>query len=587
MSTDGSKTRSAAITEGPNRAPARSMFKAIGFTDEDLRKPIIGIANTWTEIGPCNYHLRELAAAVKEGVREAGGTPMEFNTIAVSDGITMGSEGMRASLVSREVIADSIELVARGHMFDGLVALSSCDKTIPGTVMALARLDIPSLMLYGGSIAPGHVAGRDISIQDVFEAVGKYAHGQLTDAELKDIEDHACPGPGACGGQFTANTMSTACEFLGISPMGSNAVPAMHPLKLEVAKQAGREVMELLRRDIRPSQIITQAALQNALTCVAASGGSTNAVLHLPAIAHELGLDLPLDEVDRICSQTPLLCSLKPGGQFMAVDFFRAGGTRLLGKFLADAGLLREECITVTAKPIGDEVRNAPETPGQEVIRPVNRAITATGGLAILRGNLAPEGCVVKLVGHDRRRHCGPARVFECEEVAYAAVQGSQINPGDVVVVRNEGPKGGPGMREMLAVTAGLAATPLTESVALLTDGRFSGATHGFMIAHVAPEAAVGGPIAAVHEGDTIIIDVAERRLHLDISEAELRSRLAQWHATTPRYKTGVFAKYAATVSSAAFGAVTTPGRSHGDDEAHGTCIPAHFDYAYAGAKGK
>ena len=586
MSTEGSKTRSRAITDGPNRAPARAMFKAIGFTDEDLRKPIIGIANTWTEVGPCNYHLREIAAAVKEGVREAGGTPMEFNTIAISDGITMGSEGMRASLVSREVIADSIELVARGHMFDGVIALSSCDKTIPGTVMALARLDVPSLMLYGGSIAPGHFEGRDVSIQDVFEAVGKYAHGQMNDAELKDIEDHACPGPGACGGQFTANTMSTACEFLGISPMGSNAVPATNPLKFEVARRAGHLVMELLRRDIRPSQIITQAALQNALTCVAASGGSTNAVLHLPAIAHELGLDLPLDEIDRVCSQTPLLCDLKPGGRFMATDFFRAGGTKLLGKFLQDAELLHEECITVTGKMIGDEVRGASETAGQEVIRPVTRSLSPTGGMAILRGNLAPEGCVVKLVGHGRREHRGPARVFECEEDAFAAVQSDEIKAGDVIVIRNEGPRGGPGMREMLAVTAALAATPLSESVALLTDGRFSGATHGFMVAHIAPEAANGGPIAVIHEGDTIVIDVAKRKLQVEVSEAEMRRRLAQWHAPKPRYATGVFAKYAASVSSAACGAVTSPGKFHGDDEAHGTCIPAQAGITHAGAKG-
>jgi dihydroxy-acid dehydratase len=559
METDRSKARSKAITEGPSRAPARAMFKAVGFTDEDLRKPIVGIANTWTEVGPCNYHLREIAAAVKEGVREAGGTPMEFNTIAVSDGITMGSEGMRASLVSREVIADSIELVARGHMFDGLIALSSCDKTIPGTVMALARLDIPSLMLYGGSIAPGHYQGRDVSIQDVFEAVGKYAQGKIGDAELKEIEDGACPGPGACGGQFTANTMSTACEFLGISPMGSNAVPAMSPLKLEVAKKAGRQLMDLLRRDIRPSQIMTEAALQNALTCVAASGGSTNAVLHLPAIANELGLEFSLEDVDRICAQTPVLCDLKPGGRFMATDFFRAGGTKLLGRFLADAGLLQTECSTVSGKTIGVEVRNASETAGQEVIHPVDRLLSVRGGLAILRGNLAPEGCVVKLVGHERREHRGPARVFESEEQAFEAVQSSQIRSGDVIVIRNEGPRGGPGMREMLAVTAALAATPLSETVALLTDGRFSGATHGFMIAHIAPEAAVGGPIAAVHEGDTIVIDVANRKLQLDIADAELRRRLSRWSPPQPRYRSGVFAKYANSVSSASYGAVTNP----------------------------
>ena len=585
MSDQSGKSHSRAITDGPNRAPARAMFKAIGFTDEDLSKPIVGIANTWTEVGPCNYHLREIAEAVKQGVRAAGGTPMEFNTIAISDGITMGSEGMRASLVSREVIADSIELVARGHMFDGLVALSSCDKTIPGTVMALARLDTPGLMLYGGSIAPGHFQGHDVSIQDVFEAVGKYAHGQMNDAELKDIEDHACPGPGACGGQFTANTMSTACEFLGISPLGSNAVPATHPLKAEVAKKAGQMVMELVRGDIRPSQIITDAALKNAMTSVVASGGSTNAVLHLPAIANELGLRFPLDEINHICHRTALLCDLKPGGRFMATDFFRAGGTKLLGHILAQGELLNKDCLTVTGKTIGEEVGEASEQVGQEVIRPIERALSRSGGLAILRGNLAPEGCVVKLVGHRRREHRGPARVFESEEDAFAAVQSSHINAGDVVVIRNEGPRGGPGMREMLAVTAALAATPLSESVALLTDGRFSGATHGFMIAHVAPEAAVGGAIAAVRGGDIVHIDVDRGRLQLEVSEAEIRRRMTKWVAPALRYKTGVFAKYALSVSSAAFGAVTTPGRGHADNDADGICVS---DFAAAaGAKGR
>ncbi len=584
MSENSGKSHSKAITEGPNRAGARAMFKAIGFTDEDLQKPIIGIANTWTEVGPCNYHLRELAAAVKEGVRAAGGTPMEFNTIAISDGITMGTEGMRASLVSREVIADSIELVARGHMFDGLVALSSCDKTIPGTVMALARLDIPGLMLYGGSIEPGHYQGRDVSIQDVYEAIGKYAHGKMTDAELKDMEDHACPGPGACGGQFTANTMSTACEFLGISPFGSNAVPATNPLKAEVAKKAGQMVMELVRRDIRPSQIMTPAALKNAMICVVASGGSTNAVLHLPAIANELGLTFPLDEINQICGHTPLLCDLKPGGRFMATDFFRAGGTKLLGHILSKGELLNNDCVTVTTKTIGAEVAEATEQPGQEVIRPIERSISPTGGLAILRGNLAPEGCVVKLVGHGRRDHRGPARVFESEEDAFAAVQGSQIKSGDVIVIRNEGPRGGPGMREMLAVTAALAATPLSDSVALLTDGRFSGATHGFMIAHVAPEAACGGPIAAVQEGETIHIDVAQGRLELEVPDAEIDRRMAKWVAPGLRYKTGVFAKYALSVSSAAIGAVTTPGSGREDAAAAGV---GASDFAAAGSRGR
>jgi dihydroxy-acid dehydratase len=583
MSDQSGKSHSRAITDGPSRAGARSMFKAIGFTDEDLSKPIIGIANTWTEVGPCNYHLRELAEAVKEGVRAAGGTPMEFNTIAISDGITMGTEGMRASLVSREVIADSIELVARGHMFDGLVALSSCDKTIPGTVMAIARLDVPAVMLYGGSIAPGQYHGRDVSIQDVYEAIGKHAHGAMNDAELKDIEDHACPGPGACGGQFTANTMSTACEFLGISPLGSNQVPAINPLKKEVAKKAGQMVMELVRRDIRPSQIITDASLKNAMTCVVASGGSTNAILHFPAIANELGLRFPLEEINQICARTPLLCDLKPGGRFMATDFFRAGGTKLLGHILSDGGLLNRDCLTVTTKTIGEEVSQASEQPGQEVIRPIERALSPTGGLAILHGNLAREGCVVKLVGHGRREHRGPARVFESEEEAFAAVQGSEIKAGDVVIIRNEGPRGGPGMREMLAVTASLAATPLSDSVALLTDGRFSGATHGFMIAHVAPEAAVGGPIAAVHEGDMIHIDVAGGRLELEVSDAQIRRRMTNWVAPALRYRTGVFAKYALSVSSASLGAVTTPGS--GREGADGIGVS---DFAAtAGAKGR
>jgi len=585
MSNQSGKSHSKAITDGPSRAGARAMFKAIGFTDEDLSKPIIGIANTWTEVGPCNYHLRKLAEAVKDGVRAAGGTPMEFNTIAISDGITMGTEGMRASLVSREVIADSIELVARGHMFDGLVALSSCDKTIPGTVMALARLNIPSVMLYGGSIAPGQFQGHDVSIQDVYEAIGKHAHGQMNDAELKDIEDHACPGPGACGGQFTANTMSTACEFLGISPLGSNQVPATNPLKTEVARKAGQMVMELVRRNIRPSEIITDASLKNAMTCVVASGGSTNAILHLPAIANELGLHFPLDEINRICERTPLLCDLKPGGRFMATDYYRAGGTKLLGHILRSAELLNRDCVTVTTKTIGEEVAEAEEQPGQEVIRPIERPLSPTGGLAILRGNLAPEGCVVKLVGHGRREHRGPARVFESEEDAFRAVQGSEINAGDVIVIRNEGPRGGPGMREMLAVTAAIAATRLSNSVALLTDGRFSGATHGFMIAHVAPEAAVGGRIATVRDGDMIHIDVARGLLQLEVSDAEIGRRRKNWIAPGLRYKTGVFAKYALSVSSASFGAVTTPGRGREDTQADGIAVP---DFAAAtGAKGR
>jgi len=555
------RNRSKALLDGAHRAPARAMFKAVGFADEDLRKPLVGIANTWTEIGPCNYHLRELAAAVKDGVRAAGGTPMEFNTITISDGITMGTEGMRASLVSREVIADSIELVARANMFDAVVALASCDKTLPGTVMALARLDVPSLMLYGGSIAPGKFEGRSVTIQDVFEAVGAHAQGRMTDIQLALLEDHACPGAGACGGQFTANTMALASEFLGISPLGSASVPATIEEKLEVAFRCGGQVMELLRRDIRPSAILTPAAFRNAAASVSASGGSTNAVLHLLALAHEAGVALTIDDLDKIFASTPLLCDLKPGGRFVATDFYAAGGAKLLAKRLAEMHMLDTACITSSAKTIAEEISDAKETAGQEVIRESSAPIAPRGGLAILKGNLSPEGCVVKLVGHDRRTHRGPARVFESEELAFAAVQGGAINPGDVVVVRNEGPRGGPGMREMLAVTAAIAGTHLSESVALITDGRFSGATHGFMVAHIAPEAATGGPIALVEEGDIIIIDVEQRLLMLDVSEAELALRRSGWKPETPRYASGVFAKYAASVSSAALGAVTHAGQ--------------------------
>jgi dihydroxy-acid dehydratase len=557
MSQQG-KWHSGAITDGAHRAPARAMLKAAGFTDEDLRKPIIGVANTWIEIGPCNYHLRELAADVKEGIRKAGGTPMEFNTVSISDGITMGSEGMKASLISREVIADSIELVARGNLFDGIVALSGCDKTIPGTIMALARLDIPGLMIYGGSIQPGRFKNRDVTILDVFEAVGAHASGKMTDAELCDLEDHACPGVGACGGQFTANTMAMVGEFLGISPMGSASVPATDAAKHNVGEQAGELVMELVRRDLRPSHIMTADAIDNAITAVAASGGSTNGVLHLLAIAHELGIHLDIEQFDRIAAKTPLICSLKPGGDYNAVDMYHAGGTRLLAKRLQEAGYLKRDCITVSTNTIGEEANSAKETPGQKVIRTAKDAIKPHGGFAILKGNLSPDGCVLKLAGHDTRHHRGPAKVFDCEEAAFAAVQSGGIKAGDVVVIRYEGPRGGPGMREMLAVTAAINGAGLGDSVALMTDGRFSGATHGFMMGHVAPEAAHGGPIAAVRDGDIIEIDVDSRTVSVALSEAQIRNRLANWHEPALKYPTGVMAKFARGVSSAAQGAVTT-----------------------------
>ncbi|TAJ93134.1 dihydroxy-acid dehydratase [bacterium] len=551
------KKRSSVITNGPDRAPSRSMFKAVGFTDEDLSRPIVGVANTWIEIGPCNFHLRRLAAKVKEGVRAAGGTPMEFNTVSISDGISMGAEGMKCSLVSREVIADSIELVARGNHFDALVCISGCDKTNPGVVMALARLDIPGLALYGGSIAPGNLTGRDLTIQDVFEAVGAYGRGKISAAELKAIEDTACPSAGACGGQFTANTMSTVMEFLGISPLGSNGIPATVNEKDEAAFNAGKLVMELLRRDLRPSQIITRKAVENAIAAVAATGGSTNAVLHLLAIAREAGVELKIDDFDRISSRTPLIADLKPGGRFVANDLYRAGGIQLVVKRLLEAGHVHADALTVTGKTIGEEARKAGETPGQEVVRPLSNPLKPTGGLVILKGNLAPEGCVVKVAGHERMTHRGPARVFDREEDAFQAVQRGEIKAGDVVVIRYEGPKGGPGMREMLAVTAALVGAGLGDSVALLTDGRFSGATHGLMAGHVAPEAADGGPIAALRNGDTIVFDVAKRRLDVELTEQELRSRLSQWKAPQPRYKSGVMAKYAKLVSSASEGAVT------------------------------
>jgi dihydroxy-acid dehydratase len=558
-STDGrARLRSRAILEGPERAPARAYLKGIGYDEEALARPIVGIANTWTETMPCNFHLRRLAERVKDGVRAAGGTPMEYNTIAVSDGITMGTEGMKASLVSREVIADSIELVARGHMFDGVVALSGCDKTIPGSVMALARLDVPSLLLYGGSIAPGRFRGRDVTIQDVFEAVGAHAAGDMTDEDLAELEAVASPGAGACGGQYTANTMATAFEMLGISPMGSSMVPAEDGRKGQVAEDCGQLLLRLVEEDLRPSRIITREGLENAIACVAATGGSTNAVLHLLAVAGEAGVELSIDDFDRISRQTPLLADLKPAGRFVATDLYRAGGVRLIAKRLSDAGLLRRDAITVTGRTIGEEADEAEEAPGQEVVRPLDDPLKETGGLAILRGNLAPDGCVVKLSGHGRLEHRGPARVFESEEEAFRAVKDQAIQPNDVVVIRNEGPAGGPGMREMLAVTAALVGEGLGDSVALLTDGRFSGATHGFMAGHVAPEAPRGGPIAAVRDGDTIVFDVPSRELNVELDEAEIRRRIEEYAPPAREPAPGVLAKYARHVGSAARGAVTS-----------------------------
>jgi dihydroxy-acid dehydratase len=556
--THNPKLYSIPLTEGPNRAAARSYFRNLGFSKEDLHKPIIGIANTWTEIGPCNFHLRDVSAAVKEGVREAGGTPMEFNTVTISDGITMGTEGMKASLISREVIADSIELVARGNLFDGIVCIAGCDKNLPGTVMAMARLDIPGLMLYGGSIAPGRLNGHDITIQDVFEGIGAHARGTLDDAGLEALEANACPGAGACGGQFTANTMAMALEFLGIAPIGLSGVPAfLHADKHAASKAAGVMIMEAARHDIRPSKIITRTAIENAIASVAASGGSTNAVLHFLAIAHEMGIELSIDDFDRISSRTPLLCDLKPGGNFVAKDYQAAGGSRLLAKRLIDAGLIDGSSLSISGLTLSEEAEQAVETPGQEVIHMIENAIKPTGGLVILKGNLAPEGCVIKVAGHKRLEHRGPARVFDTEAEAFEAVQSGSLKANDVVVIRYEGPRGGPGMREMLQVTAAIAGTDLGESVALLTDGRFSGATRGLMAGHVAPEAAVGGPIAAVRDGDIIHFDIPNRKLTVEISDAEMRGRLSSWTAPAPHFARGVFRKYADSVSSASSGAVT------------------------------
>lgn len=552
------KNNSLALTEGPDRAPARAMLRAVGLTDDDFTRPLIAVANTWSEVTPCNYHLRDLAASVKQGIREAGGTPIEFNTIVVSDGISMGTEGMKTSLISREVVADSIELVVRGHLFDGVIALSGCDKTIPGCVMALARLNLPSIMLYGGSIMPGEFHGKPVSIQDVFEAVGSHARGKMTTEELIELERRACPGAGACGGQFTANTMSIAFEFLGISPMGFNGVPALDPKKHQVAKDCGKILIDLLKKDLRPRDIITRPALENAIAAIATTGGSTNGVLHLLAIANEMSLPLNIDDFDTINRKVPLLADLKPGGHFMAADLYQAGGTPLVAKWLLNAGHLHGNQITVTGRTLAEEAETAQETPGQKVLFSPSHPIKPTGGLVILKGNLAPEGCVVKVAGHAKMVHQGPAKVFDCEEEAFQAVQRGEIVAGDVVVIRYEGPQGGPGMREMLGVTSAIVGAGLGDSVALLTDGRFSGATHGLMAGHVAPEAAKGGPIAAIQNGDLIHLNITERRLDVELSNQDIQSRLVNWTPPTPRYTTGVMAKYAKLVSSASRGAVTS-----------------------------
>jgi dihydroxy-acid dehydratase len=556
--TDGAKRHSHALTDGPDRAPARAMLKAIGFTDDDLARPLVGVATTWIETMPCNFNQRRLAEFVKEGIRAGGGTPMEFNTIAVSDGVSMGTEGMKASLISREVIADSIELVVRGHLLDGLVCLVGCDKTIPAAAMALARLDVPGLVLYNGTIYPGTYKGRDLTVVSVFEAVGAYRAGKMSLEELYDIESAACPGAGACGGQFTANTMSMVMEFLGLSPAGLNAIPAEDPAKDEAARKAGELAMTLVRHDVRPSQIVTRAAIENAIAGVAATGGSTNGVLHLLALAHEMGIPLEIDEFDTIAARTPIVADMVPGGRYTAADLYDAGGMSLVTRELLKRDLLHGEEKNVDGRTMAKIAAAAEETAGQQVVRSIDDPVKPTGGLAILHGSLAPDGCVVKLAGHERLHHRGPARVFDSETACFEAVKNRQIREGDVVVIRYEGPVGGPGMQEMLSVTAALVGEGLGGSVALLTDGRFSGGTHGLMIGHVAPEAALGGPIGLVAEGDEIVIDVEARRMDLNVSEAVLAERRARWQAPAPRYTTGVMAKYAALVSSASEGAITT-----------------------------
>jgi dihydroxy-acid dehydratase len=551
------KHLSHAITNGRHRAPARSMLKAIGFTDEDLAKPIVGVAHMWIETMPCNFNHRDLAAKVKEGVRAAGCTPMEFNTVSISDGVTMGTEGMKASLVSRDLIADSIELVARGYMFDALIALVGCDKTIPGAAMGLIRLNIPGMILYCGSIAPGNFRGRDVTIQDVFEAVGANAAGKMSDDDLREIENVACPGAGACGGQYTANTMAMVMEFIGLAVMGTGSVSAVDPLKEKTAIEAGKYVVDLLRRGTLPKDILTRKSFENAIAGVAATGGSTNAVLHLLAMAREAGVDLKIEDFDEISKRTPLIADLKPGGKYTAIDLGRAGGIGLVARRLVEKGYIDGGQMTVSGLTIGQEAELAGETPGQDVVYAADNPIKKSGGLVILKGNLAPEGSVVKVAGHERPYHRGPARIFEREEDAMKAVTDKQVKDGDVIVIRYEGPKGGPGMREMLGVTAAIVGEGLGESVALMTDGRFSGATRGLMIGHVAPEAAAGGPIAALREGDVVVIDIEKRRLDVELSDKEISARLAEWRPPLPRYASGVFHKYAALVSSASEGAIT------------------------------
>jgi len=551
------KRHSAALTDGVDRAPARAMLKGVGFTDADLAKPLVGVATTWIETMPCNINQRLLANYVKQGIRQAGGTPIEFNTIAVSDGVSMGTSGMRASLVSREVIADSIELVARGHLFDGLVCLVGCDKTIPAAVMAIARLDIPALILYGGTIAPGRYRGKDVTIQDVFEVVGAHAAGKVTDREVHALESVACPGAGACGGHYTANTMATALDFLGVSSPGLNEIPANHPGKPQAAVRAGELVMKLVNEDIRPSQVLTRQSIENAIAAIAGTGGSTNGVLHLLAIAHEAGIELEIDDFDRISARTPIVADIKPGGRFVATDLFRAGGVSLIARELVAAGVVDETVRGVDGRSLREVADGAFERKGQEVVVRWDAPLKASGGLAILHGNLAPDGCVVKLAGHERLLHRGPARVFDSEEECFAAVKARAIKPGDVVAIRYEGPAGGPGMREMLHVTAALVGEGLGDEVALITDGRFSGATHGLMVGHVAPEAFRGGPIADLRDGDIVVVDVENRRLDLEVPEEELAARRAAWTQPEPRHTSGVFAKYAATVRSASEGAVT------------------------------
>jgi dihydroxy-acid dehydratase len=557
VSQDSPNRRSQTLIKGASRAGARAMLRASGLKDDDFSKPLIGVANTWIEIGPCNYHLRELAQHVKDGIRKAGGTPLEFNTVSISDGITMGTEGMKASLISREVIADSIELVTRGNLFDALVVLVGCDKTIPGGIMALARLNIPGLILYGGSIAPGEFEGHPVTLQDVYEAIGSHSSGKMSDARLLALEKSACPGAGACGGQFTANTMALVAEFLGIAPIGLSGIPATNSAKAAAGERAGEMVLDVLRRDVTPSKIITKTAIENAIAGVAATGGSTNSVLHLLAISSEANIPLSIDDFDRISSQTPIIADLKPGGRFVATDLYAAGGTALVAKRMLEAGLLKGDAITVTGKTLAQEADAAKEKPKQEVVRSAKDPLKPTGGLVILKGNLAPEGCVIKVAGHNVMNFRGAARVFDSEEAAFAEIDQNKIKAGDVIVIRYEGPKGGPGMREMLAVTAALVGAGLGDSVALLTDGRFSGATHGLMAGHVAPEAAHGGPIAAVADGDIIVFDIPNRALNVELTADQIKQRLADWTPPAPRFTNGVMAKYAFLVSSASRGAVT------------------------------